>query len=225
LLALPSVKNAHYAIAAQVPWAIWAALALARIGERLRLRGWNRSRLRAVTWVGFASLGLVYGACLWLIAPRLDRRGVEWGFYQSIGRALPSAMSLTFLYDDWDRLPYECAFGSFPHDLAVRLFYVGRPACWHLGTAALLEQNNSARCRAHTWLHSPQSVSSTGLQESDFVVVGRERDLPDLKRLGHVEIIARGPTIREDRSYSLFRISPKRENGRLSREARSRVIY
>ncbi len=32
LLALATVKNAHYAIAAQVPWSIWAALGLARWG-------------------------------------------------------------------------------------------------------------------------------------------------------------------------------------------------
>ena len=30
LLSLATVKNAHYAISAQVPWSIWAALALAR---------------------------------------------------------------------------------------------------------------------------------------------------------------------------------------------------
>ena len=39
LLALAPVKNAHYAISTQVPWSIWAALALSRLGERLRLRG------------------------------------------------------------------------------------------------------------------------------------------------------------------------------------------
>ena len=32
LLAMATVKNAHYAIAAQVPWSIWAALGLARWG-------------------------------------------------------------------------------------------------------------------------------------------------------------------------------------------------
>src|SRR5262249_26260260 len=137
LLSLPTVKNAHYAIAAQAPWSIWAALALVRIGERLRLHGWTRSRLRRVTWGGFAGLALVYGLSLWLIAPRFDQRGVEWGFYQSIGRALPTSTAFTFLYDNWDRLPYECPFGEFPHDLAVRLFYLGRPACWHQGAASL----------------------------------------------------------------------------------------
>ena len=43
LLALAPIRNAHYAISAQVPWSIWAALALARLGEHLRLRGYNRA--------------------------------------------------------------------------------------------------------------------------------------------------------------------------------------
>ena len=41
LLALATVKNAHYAISAQVPWSIWAALGLAQLGARLRRRGWS----------------------------------------------------------------------------------------------------------------------------------------------------------------------------------------
>ena len=45
LLALAPVKNAHYAISTQVPWSIWTALALARISEWLRLRGWDRGEL------------------------------------------------------------------------------------------------------------------------------------------------------------------------------------
>ena len=67
LLALATVKNAHYAIAAQVPWSIWAALALARLGETLRRRGWNRSTLRSAADVGFATIALLYGMCLWLL--------------------------------------------------------------------------------------------------------------------------------------------------------------
>src|SRR5262249_13512070 len=35
LLALATVKNAHYAVSAQVPWSIWAALGLANLGRRL----------------------------------------------------------------------------------------------------------------------------------------------------------------------------------------------
>ena len=45
----------------------------------------------------------------------------------------PPVCALTLLYDDWDRNPYESPFGLIPHDLAVRLFYLGRSACWHNG--------------------------------------------------------------------------------------------
>ena len=46
---------------------------------------------------------------------------------------IPADMALALLYDDWDRNPYESPFGRIPHDLAVRLFYLGRSACWHIG--------------------------------------------------------------------------------------------
>ena len=131
LLSLATVKNAHYAIPAQVPWSIWAALAVAGIAHRLRRRGFDRTGLRRAGLIGFAALALVYGLFLWLVAPRFDRRGIEWAFYESAGRSVPRTMPLALLYDDWDRLPYENPFGPFPHDLAVRLFYLGRPACWH----------------------------------------------------------------------------------------------
>ena len=58
LLSMATVKNAHYAIAAQVPWSIWTALELARLGETLRRRGWRRSKLRFAACAGFASLAL-----------------------------------------------------------------------------------------------------------------------------------------------------------------------
>ena len=161
LLSMATVKNAHYAIAAQVPWSIWTALALARLGESLRRRGFARSTLRSAACAGFASLALLYGTCLWLIAPRFDRRGVEWAFYETVGRGLPAATSLTFLYDDWDRLPYECPFGSFPHDLAVRLFYLGRPACWHQAhRLSAREQPRRLQCRAPLY----QSTSDDTVQ-------------------------------------------------------------
>ncbi len=131
LLALATVKNAHYAIAAQVPWSIWAALGLARVGRRLIHRGWTPGRLRRLAVAGFAGLGLVTGWSFWLLGPWFDRRGVEWAFYESAAGHLPFDAPLTLLYDDWDRNPYESPFGSFPHDLAVRFFYLGRTACWH----------------------------------------------------------------------------------------------
>ena len=134
-------------------------------------------------------------------------------------------MSLAFLYDDWDRLPYECPFGSFPHDLAVRLFYLGRPACWHEGAGALLECRHAAARRAPSPVDPSASFGASGWDHTEFTVVGRERDLPDLERLGRVEILARGPIIRADRSYSLFRISPGSGADRVSGQARSRAIY
>jgi hypothetical protein len=132
---------------------------------------------------------------------------VEWAFYESIGRSAPAKTSLTFLYDDWDRLPYECPFGSFPHDLAVRLFYLGRPACWHQGIAALRDGSHAAKCKLGEPVENGNATASSGHNDADLLVVGRARDLPELERLGHVETLARGPTIRTDRIYSLFRVS------------------
>ena len=39
LLSLAAVKNAHYAVCAQVPWSIWAALELAHLGDYVCQRG------------------------------------------------------------------------------------------------------------------------------------------------------------------------------------------
>jgi 4-amino-4-deoxy-L-arabinose transferase-like glycosyltransferase len=209
LLALATVKNAHYAIAAQIPWSIWAAMALARLAVLLRHRGWSRSKLRFAACAGFASLALLYGVCLWLVAPSWNRRGVEWAFYESVGRSVPPAASITFLYDDWDRLPYECPLGSFPHDLAVRLFYLNRPACWHQGTDALRDGSHIAGCASRPQTESTRAAASADRENADFLVIGRDRDLPQLTPIGRVERLARGPSLRADRSYSLFLISPE----------------
>jgi 4-amino-4-deoxy-L-arabinose transferase-like glycosyltransferase len=204
VLALATVKNAHYAISAQVPWSIWGALGLARLEARLRLRGWA---LRLMPKALFAALAIGYGLGYWLLVPRFDRRGVEWAFYESAGRQLPDNVPLALLYDDWDRNPYESSFGPIPHDLAVRLFYLGRTACWHIGSDSLfscdLRCTNTSFSRSqvvagHTSPYPPRSV---------FCVIGRERDLPVLKQLGSVEVVARGPNIRFDRTYSLFRVT------------------
>ena len=90
LLSLATVKNAHYVISAQVPWSIWAALGLSRLGGRLVRRGWTPDRLRRRAVAGFAALGLSYGLGFWLLGPWLDRRGIEWAFYESAGRQIPS---------------------------------------------------------------------------------------------------------------------------------------
>ena len=195
LLALATVKNAHYAISAQVPWSIWAALGLARLGNRLVRRGWTPGRLRRRAIVGFAALGLACGLGFRLLGPWLDRRGIEWAFYESAARQLPPDASLTLLYDDWDRNPYESPFGAFPHDLAVRLFYLGRPASWH--------------SLASHHLPPPETGSVNGISPATRYVIGRDRDLPTLGELGRVEVVARGPKLRFDREYSLFRITPE----------------
>ncbi len=157
---------------------------------------------------GFTALALSYGLGLWLLGPWLDRRGVEWAFYEMAGRQVPARMPLTLLYDDWDRNPYASPFGLIPHDLAVRLFYLGRAACWHAGDTSLLAHDHatgaSLRARAH-WVavQSPTDIQDTRL----LAVIGRDRDLPSLEQLGHVEVIARGPSLRRDRTYTLFRVT------------------
>ena len=94
--------------------------------------------------MGFTALALAYGLGLWLLGPWFDRRGVEWAFYEAAGRQIPADMTLTLLYDDWDRNPYESPFGRIPHDLAVRLFYLRRSACWHTEPGSLLAHEHIA---------------------------------------------------------------------------------
>jgi 4-amino-4-deoxy-L-arabinose transferase-like glycosyltransferase len=201
LLSLATVKNAHYAIAAQVPWSIWAALGLSRLAGRLVRRGRAPGRLRRAAAAGFAAMGLAYGLGFWLLGPRLDRRGVEWAFYESAGRLLPPGVPVTLLYDDWDRNPYESPFGAFPHDLAVRLFYLGRPASlcsWQLAVGI---------CQSDT---DPALLATGDRRPATAYVIGRNRDRPALERLGRVEVLARGPAARFDRTYTMFRIIPER---------------
>jgi 4-amino-4-deoxy-L-arabinose transferase-like glycosyltransferase len=195
LLAMATVKNAHYAISAQVPWSIWAAMGLRAIATRLQRRGWSQPSLIRATRLGFTTMALAYGLGFWLLGPWFDRRGVEWGFYETAARELPADASLTLLYDDWDRNPYDSPFGAIPHDLAVRLFYLGRPASWcfrkeQLGIADLAPPGSS------------------GSQGRVLYVIGRDRDTEALEPLGRVDLIARGPAVRFDRTYRLFRITP-----------------
>ncbi len=203
LLSLATVKNAHYAIAAQVPWSIWAALGLSRLAGRLARRGWMPIRRRRAAVAGFAALGLACGLGFWLLGPWLDRRGVEWAFYESADRLLPPGAPVAFLYDDWDRNPYESPFGAFPHDLGVRLFYLGRPAVAVRGRRAGDEEPRDGRaCPAPLLALRPSSPAP-------LYIIGRERDRPDLEWLGRVEVLARGPSPRFDRTYTMFRITPE----------------
>ena len=204
LLALAPVKNAHYAISTQIPWSIWAALALSRLSERFRLRGYDRVAVIRAGRLGFVALALTYGLGLWLLGPWFDRRGVEWAFYEAAGRQVPASMPLTLLYDDWDRNPYESPFGLIPHDLAVRLFYLGRSACWHSDPGSL--------------------VAHDDVEDAPFAVIGRDRDLPSLEQLGIVDVVARGPSLRRDRTYSLFRITCEPSEVRSAGRAQTRAI-
>jgi hypothetical protein len=192
LLSLATIRNAHYAIYAQVPWSIWGALGLSKLAERLQSRGWQPRRLRRSAAVMLTAIAMAWGLGTWSIGPWLDRRGVEWAFYEEAGRQLAPGEPVTFLYDDWDRKPYPTPFGPIPHDLAVRLYYLNRPACWHFEPGSILECG-----QAHTGSFS------------GFAVIGRERDRPGLERLGRVEVLADGPPVRFDRTYLLMRIQPE----------------
>ena len=179
MVSTSGVRNAHYLIYALPPCSVWAAIGLRKLSERRR----------APTYL-FAALGLSIAAYYTLLAPTLDRRGREWAYYIRAGKLAPAETPLVLLYDDWDRLPYPTPFGPFPHDLAVRLYYLGRPA---------------------TWRPSPDALRSHPPDAPTFDVVARERDRPSLEALGSVEVLSRGPTARWDRSFAVYRVaSPPR---------------
>jgi hypothetical protein len=207
MLALAPVKNAHYAISTQVPWSIWAALALARFGVWLRYRGFTYIALTRGVYVGFTALALAYGLGLWLLGPWFDRRGVEWAFYEAAGRCIPADMTLALLYDDWDRNPYESPFGRIPHDLAVRLFYLQRSACWHTEPGSVLAHEQAVGGSSPIACCFLRDESVTDGQGKSIAVIGRDRDVPVLTQLGEVEVMARGPSLRRDRTYTLFRVT------------------
>jgi 4-amino-4-deoxy-L-arabinose transferase-like glycosyltransferase len=225
LLSLAAVRNAHYVVFAQVPWSVWAAIALARWGTRLYWKGWTLPVLRQATQTGFVGLALTYGLGLCFVAPWFDCRGQEWAFYGTVKQSLSSGTPLLLLYDDWDREPYPSPFGSIPHDLAVRLFYLDRPACWHDCTATLVWHEHTAaeasrcvqpaenpgRCDVLGWAHRKCPGGSDAGSSGVFGVIGRARDLPALSDIGSVEILARGPELRRDRTYYLFRVTPQQK--------------
>ena len=105
---------------------------------------------------------------------------------------------VVILYDDWDRLPYPSPFGPMPHDLPIRLYYLGRPASWREGVGR--------------WPDLP---------DRPFAAIGRDRDVEGLERLGRVERVAQGPPVRWDRTYSLFRVTPEVEASRDESVARA----
>jgi 4-amino-4-deoxy-L-arabinose transferase-like glycosyltransferase len=195
LVSLASARKAQYTIYALVPWSIWSALGLSRLGGWLIGRGWSAQRLKRLAVAGLVSMAVAYGLGFWLAGPWLNHRSAEWAFYETMGRRVPCDEPLVLLYDDWDRDPYSTPFGPIPHDLAIRLFYLNRPACWHFGVDELANPA-LGKCGKHhpstSWL----------------TVLGRQRDLPALEQLGSIEILAEGTGMRWDRTYLVARIQP-----------------
>ncbi|MDG3007631.1 ArnT family glycosyltransferase [Paludisphaera mucosa] len=187
LVSIPGGRNGHYAIYAMIPWSIWAAISLEALGDRLVLMGRRPARVRRLAFATFAGLAAAYGLGFGLVAPMLERRGAEPDFYERIAPMIRPDEPLVLLYDDWDRDPYPTPFGPIPHDLAVRLYYLGRPATWVVG-----EPSGA----------TPATPS--------IAVLGRDRDLPALAEAGDVEPLARGPSARWDRTFRLFRLRPNR---------------
>ena len=225
LVTLVPVKNAHYAISAQVPWSIWAALALARLGKLMALRGYNSGLLLRRTQVGFVILALGYGVGIWLVGPYLDRHGQEWAFYERVSHQIPPGMPLILLYDDWDRKPYETPFGLVPHDLAVRLFYLRRSVSWHVASETVLASAQIAGKDPAFVLPLVGNELWSVPMSRPIAVIGRHRDLPILRRLGQLEIIAQGPRVRPDREYSLLRLTPRTARIHSAGEGPTRGTY
>jgi hypothetical protein len=138
----------------------------------------------------FVTLGLGSGLGHLTLGPRFDRRGVEWGWTAEVGRELDPNLGLVFLYEDWDRKPYPTPFGPVPHDWAVRLYYLERPASWRQGVEELAARPPGA---------------------GPYALVGRDRDFASLRKLGRVETLKKGPADRFDREFTLFRITPESE--------------
>ena len=179
LVSVPSCRNAHYAIHAMIPWSVWAALGLSSVGHSLMIRGWSEERLRRLVFGLFGGLATAYGLGFWVVGPWLDHRAPESAFYTAVSRQVPRGQPVALLYDDWDRDPYPTPFGPIPHDLAVRLYYLDRPACWHFDANLLAD---------HEQQHSADRVARP--PGAPIFVIARERDLPALGAMGPVNVLS-----------------------------------
>ena len=191
ILSMATVKNSHYAIHALPPWSIWAALGLVRVERIARRRTWWSSNRMKRLGIGlFSGLGLAVAVGYALAAPRFDSKGKEWSYCAEIGRILKPTTPLVCLYEDWDRKPYPTPFGPVPHDWAIRLYSFNRPATWRQGAEELIA-------------HPPTSAGQP------YALLARDRDQDALSQLGRVELISSGPAVRFDRTFKLFRITPR----------------
>ena len=187
LLSTATVKNAHYAIHALAPWSAWGAVGVAKaVGRLAERRGMGRERMIQVAWVGFGLVGIIYASTFGLVLPKLDDRSAECLFYRAVTRSIESSDSLVLLLDDWDRLPYATPFGPVPHDLALRLFYLDRPAVVRL---------------------KPESLVANPPAGASFAVIARKRDLATLQAIGDVQTLVEGPVKRWDRAFLLYRVT------------------
>ena len=191
VLSTATVKNAHYAIHALPPLSVWAALGLVRVGLAAPSPGVvgrpgpprGRGPVPRPSGLGSGLGHLVLG-------PRFDRRGAEWAFCERIGRALDPV--------DPPGLPLR---GLGPQALP----HAVRPGPARLGRPPLLpEAARLAGGRGSTT--SPPARRAPG----PYALLGRDRDLPALRRLGRVETLMRGPADRFDRTFTLFRVTPGR---------------
>ncbi len=191
LVSCASARNAHYLIYSYPAWSIQAARSLDRAFSLFSKRG--RRLLVSV----FPTIGILCAVYHGAIAHRFDRRGQEWKFYQQIHTEILNQKGPVYLlYDDWDRKPYRTPFGSFPHDLGVRLFYLDRSqVLWSDDVRVVDSYKNQ---------YGYQSI----------FVVARRRDLPVLNRLGDVKERLEGPRVRWDRCFVLFQIESDEEIAR-----------
>jgi 4-amino-4-deoxy-L-arabinose transferase-like glycosyltransferase len=192
LVSMSRSRNAHYAIHALAPWSIWAGMRLRRVLARLRSRvGPNQAR--AVLMAVFVGVASLWSIGLGWLGPRLDTRGAEWDWYRRVASHVDRADPILLLYDDYDRAPYDTPFGPVPHDLAVRMYYLGRTRVGVRLDVPSLEKGPPPQ---PTW------------------VIARDRDRPALERLGRVVEHGRGPVLRarmskvDDRAFVLFRLGP-----------------
>ena len=195
LVSLPSGRNAHYAIYAMIPWSVWSALGLSSVGSRLVTQGWSRRSLKQLAIATFIGLATAYALGFWLVGPWVSRRAGETAFYSAVTCQVPNVEPLTLLYDDWDRDPYPTPFGPIPHDLALRLYYLDRSACWHMNVTSLANHDKQQYVsQTSSWAHT------------SIVVISREHDLPLLRTLGQVAILDQVLDSRWDRTYLLTQV-------------------